>query len=171
MGITYSFFVRVGFEIFDDTLRNHFKCGKTSKEDGIFHMEDRFDPKTGVKVEPVKVWDKKPKTKTETWWDIFGERFENWGYEYIIEVIEKNIGCNVDHFWQSDGDSSWCFYPHPPNNQEKIGDGSRWTIHNYSMDYQQVCKMQGELQQIKDKLEAIGINPGEAKVFIGECSG
>jgi hypothetical protein len=47
-------------------------------------MEDRYDPKTGAKLEPVKICDRKAKNKTETWWIIEDERFDDWDDEFMI---------------------------------------------------------------------------------------
>jgi hypothetical protein len=54
MGIHYSFNLAIGYiitekEIFDLFLQ------RTPEE---FHLEDRFDPKTGLKVQPLKVIDR-----------------------------------------------------------------------------------------------------------------
>lgn len=174
MSTSYSFYIRVGFQISTNELMSFFKHQAINEEEGVFHMEDRFDPKTGVKVEPVKIWDKKPKTHTETWWEIEGERFEDWEDEFITKFLEEKLGCGVDAYWQSSGHSDrWLygFYPHPHNNKVKMGDGYKFSIHNTNMDYKEVCEMQTKLQELKEKLQAMGLNPGDAKIFVGEVSG
>lgn len=175
MSISYSFYLRVGFEIPTQDLKKAFKHQKVSHEDGVFHMEDRFDPKTGAKIEPTKVWDKKPKTQTDTWWEIDGERFEDWEDETMTQVFEEKLGCHVDAYWRAGGapDVGWSygFYLHDPNNKDKMGDGNRFTIHNISMNYQEVYDMEFKLNQLKTKITAMGLKPGDAKVFLGEVSG
>src|SRR5271155_695690 len=108
MSISYSFYIRVGFEILTEDLKKAFKHQIVSQEEGTFHMEDRFDPKTGAKLAPVQIWDKKPKTKTETWWEIDGEHFQDWEDETMTQVFEEKLGCHVDAYWQSYGNA--CSY-------------------------------------------------------------
>ena len=176
MSTSYSYYIRVGVQIPTDELKMHFRHQKVTEEEGVFHMEDRFDPKTGAKIAPAIVWDKKPKTHKETWWVIDGERFDDWEDEILTHFLESKLGCGVDSYWQAYGsntDDEWSygFYPHPHNNKEKMGDGYKFTIHNTKMDYKEVVEMQSKLQQLKEKLQAMGLNPGDAKIFVGEVSG
>lgn len=174
MSTNYSFYLRVGFQVPTQELKKRFQHRQETKEEGVFHMEDRFDPKTGAKIDPVKVWDKEPQAHTDTWWVIEGERFEDWDDESISALLEEELGCGVDAYWQSyrsnDG-WSYGFYPHPHNNKTKMGDGNKFRIHNTNMDYSDVVAMQPALEELKQKLQDLGINPGEPKVFLGEISG
>jgi hypothetical protein len=168
MSTSYSFYLRVGFKIPIEDLKKPFQHKKETHEEGSFHMEDRFDPKTGAKLAPVKVWDKKPETQTEHWWVIDGERFDDWEGEPMAGFFAKKLECRVDYYWQAYGDDwGYGFYLHDPNNDERIDEG-RFSIHNLSMDYESVCAMQGRLAELKTKLQAMGIDPGDPQVFLGE---
>lgn len=173
MSTHYSFYLRVGFNVSLEDIKKVFEHKNTTHEEGIFHMEDRFDPKTGVKLSPVQVWDKKPKTKTEKWWVIDGERFDDWEDDPMAQVFAEKLGCKVDYYWQSynypDG-NAYGFYLHDPNNKDEVDEG-RFAIHNLSMNYADVCAMQPKLAELKQKLLAMGIDPGEPEVFLGEISG
>lgn len=172
MSTHYSFYLRVGFNVDLEEIKKVFYHKNETHQDGIFHMEDRFDPKTGAKVEPVKIWDKKPKTITERWWEIDGERFDDWEDEPMTDFFAKKLGCHVDYYWQSyGGEPSYSFYLHNSNNKDKIETGRGVDIHNTSMDYAAVCAMQPKLAELKQKLLAMGIDPGEPQVFLGEISG
>jgi hypothetical protein len=172
MSVHYTFYHRVGFNVSVEHLKQVFGHKNVTHEEGSFHMEDRFDPKTGVKLDPVKVWDKKPKTHTERWWIIDGERFDDWEDDPMTRVFEEKLGCHVDYYRQADGgeDPSFGFYLHDPNNDDQIDEG-KFAIHNLTMDYAAVCAMQPKLAELKQKLQAMGIDPGEAQVFLGEISG
>lgn len=171
MSIHYSFYLRAGFNVPTEDLKKLFEQKTVTHEEGSFHMEDRFDSKTGQKVEPVKIWDKKPKTKTERWWVIDGERFDDWEDEIMTRVFEEKLGCHVDYYWQAYGnDPSFGFYIHDPNNDDSMDEG-RFAIHNLSMDYAAVCAMQPKLAELKQKLQAMGVDPGEPEIFLGEISG
>lgn len=172
MSCSYAFYLRVGFEIPTEELKKVFVHKTVVHEEGAFHMEDRFDPKTGAKLAPVQVWDKRSKTKTDRWWVIDGKRYEDWEDEIMTRVFAKLLGCNVDNYWQaygSDGGGSFGFYPHPPGDVDV--DSGKFSISNTSMSYQQVKELEPKLIELKQKLLDLGINPGEATIFLGEVSG
>ncbi len=171
MGTHYSFYLRVGFEISEKDLLKPFRRSSSTHTEGVFHMEDRFNIKTGNRLEPVKVWDTKPKTTTKKWLEINGERLEDWDPDGLTASFKEMIGCNVDYFWKSceqDGET-YVFYPHSTEHGED--DYGNISISNRSMDYQTVVGLEPQLKEIKNKLEALGIIVADAKVFIGEVSG
>lgn len=172
MSVYYSFYLRVGFKVDLEALKKHFEHNNISHQEGVFHMEDRYDPKTGAKLNPVQVWDKKPKTIKERWWIIDGKRFDDWEDEPMANLFAEKLDCRVDYFWTAYGDDpSYGFYLHDPNNKDKTNTGRGVDIHNLSMDYAAVCAMQPKLAELKQKLLAMGINPGVPQVFLGEISG
>ena len=172
MSVHYSFYLRVGFKVDLGDLKKVFEHKNVVHEEGVFHMEDRYDPKTGAKLQPVQVWDKKPKTKTERWWEIDGKRFDDWEDDPMTDFFKDKLGCNVDYYWQAYGDEpAYGFYLHDRNNDDERETGKGVDIHNMSMDYASVCAMQPGLEVLKQKLQAMGINPGEPQVFLGEISG
>lgn len=172
MSTHYSFYLRVGFNVDLENLKKLFEHNNVVHQEGVFHMEDRYDQKTGAKLVPAIVWDKKPKTIKERWWVIGDERFEDWDDETMTRVFEEKLDCFVDYYWQSCGDSpSYSFYLHDPNNKDQIDTSRGVVIHNTIMDYTAVCAMQPGLAELKQKLQAMGIYPGDPQVFLGEISG
>lgn len=173
MSTSYSFYLRVGFEITEDDIIKTFQHKEESGEPGIFHMEDRFDPKTGARIAPEKVWDKRPKAHTKKWLEIDGQKIEDFGDnpDQDTSLLETMIGCRVGYFWNSTGgnDNSYVFYPHSDGNESL--DFGRGSIHNISMLYQDVVNLAPELDRIKEKLQSLGFPVKEAKVFLPSIIG
>src|SRR5271157_2382087 len=92
MGIDYTANLVYGFEIDEDEVQGIWR--KTEKDPGEFHMEDRFDPKTGNKIKQEKVWDRKPSTKVH--YEIDDKRIDGMDFEDWDSFLAEQFGCNVE---------------------------------------------------------------------------
>lgn len=140
MGMSFSFYLRVGFELSEDEALAPFYHKEITEDEGLFHLEDRFDPKTGSKVAPEKVWDRPPKTTKNKWIEINGEKSEVWDPDCLTVDFKQLIDltdCHVDYVCQCmSGISSYVFYPHTPG-VEGIDTG-RVHLYNTEMPYAEV---------------------------------
>ena len=171
MGIDYSFYLRVGYTLTESEVAAPFSRELVVKDDGSFHMEDRYDSKTGAKLNPVVVWDRKPKNYKEKWYEVDEEKLEAWEPEDIERFFEKKLpGCNVQCIYSFVGDENYfIFYPH-----EDEGPGlnkSRVSVYNCSMDFETVKNLEVPLKNLKDSLESFGYKVGKAKVFVASMIG
>lgn len=163
----------MGFELSEEEALAPFFHQEVIKEEGFFHLEDRFDPKTGIKVAPAKVWDRQPKITKNKWIEINGERSEEWDPDCLTVDFKQLIDlpdCRVDYVFQClHGTSSYVFYPHLPGD-EGIDTG-RVHIYNAEMPYAEVWALKPKLDLLRDRMLQIGWKVGEAKVFLAETSG
>jgi Domain of unknown function (DUF4419) len=97
MGIDYTASLVYGFEIDEDDVQRIWR--KSEKDPGEFHMEDRFDPKTGKKIKQEKVWDRKPSTKS--WYEMNGKKIDDLDFEDWDSFLSEHFGCNVET-------AGWC---------------------------------------------------------------
>lgn len=81
MGIEYHVNLAVGVEVSVDELKRVFT--QTLPEES--HVEDRFDPKTGEKLEPAKVVDVKERVA----WMWKGEEVYD---QYLVDELSAEIG-------------------------------------------------------------------------------
>lgn len=93
MGLNYSFHIGIGFVIpFKDVLEAVNPFLKTTTE--IFHMEDRYDPKTGEKLQPSKIID----IESESYYEFdnikFNHRLEF--LDYFFHYHEVNFSSDID---------------------------------------------------------------------------
>ena len=95
MGHEYSSSVIIGFTMEQEEFLMPFKTVTEEK----FHMEERFNPKTGKKLPDVKVIDQ----ASEDAYLVEGETYE---YEYdALDAIASIVGCNISsHGDQVSGD-------------------------------------------------------------------
>ncbi len=162
MGITYSFTLRVGFALDHGEVQKKFE----QKTPGEYHMEDRYDTKTGQKIKQVKVWDKHPVTVIM----IDGEEVEDDG-ETIEAVLAEKLDCDVETSGSySSGDFEYNFVPKRTGKYSSI-DYGRIYLYNHSIPFQDVVAMGPELEAIKRKLITWGFNPGEPRVYVSSSIG
>lgn len=163
MGIDYSFNLCFGFELDCDIVEAPFY--KTEQDPGLFHMEDRFDPKTGAKVDPVKVWDRKPSPKR--WVEVDGEKCGDMDPEDWERFFRKRFDCNVDQYgsWPS-GELTYVFYVNTCQPWREAADYGKVTVFNSVISIEEMPSLMVKALKLKEKLEAHGYNPGEPQVFI-----
>lgn len=85
MGHEHSSVVIVGFTMDQDDFLMPFKTTTAEK----FHMEERFDQKTGKKAKPVKVVDEEPKEG----YVVEGEFFEY--PSEAVDAVAVIVGCDA----------------------------------------------------------------------------
>lgn len=155
MGIDYQFNIGIGFILDREDVVAPFRVQTEEK----FHMEDRFDSKTGKKLAPLKVVDQKAteafeldgKTYEECWdfYEALGEKLDcsisNQGGYTDGETLYITI--NIEHTGEDDLDSG------------RVTAGSSITFDNVTMS-------RATLMTLSKKLKKLGIEPGTAKVFI-----
>jgi len=90
MGVDYSQAVKIGFLFSIEDIDEKFAVTVPEQ----FHMEERFDPKTGVKITPVKIIDRR-ETK------IYRVPGRSLGFESGQDLME--------HIAHIIGASLWCF--------------------------------------------------------------
>lgn len=168
MSYSYSLNLVVGFEISAEEFDAVFLHSHTEREEGIFHMEDRFDSKTGVKTAPVKVWDKKPKNNTTRWYEVGGEKHDFYiDPEELTDILGEHFSCHVERFgnWSS-GDFWFAFYVNKPKSYQDSVDTGRYTIYNQSISIDELNELQPKIKELHDKLKEAGLPVKEPKVFI-----
>ena len=164
MGITYSFRLCVGFEIAQDDIKKCFL--KEDKIPGKYHMEDRFDPKTGMKLKPVKVCDVKPIDNSVL--IIDGEEIDP--DDELEGVLEKTFNCHVETFGSyCAGELTYCFYLNKP--VRSSNGGHPISIYNDSVDVDEVISLESKLITLKNHLQSVGLNVDKPRVFIAQSVG
>lgn len=162
MGINYTFTLRVGYSLEQDVVHRVFE--KTTP--GEFHMEDRYDSKTGQKIGRVKVWDKQP----ETTFVIDGQEYDD-DMDAITSALARFLGCDVAVSGSyPTGEFSYDF-TFPTRNKSKTIDYGKIDLCNPSMYFSDVVAMEKELWDLKYKMDKLGLNPGNPKVFISSSIG
>ncbi len=87
MGIDYSFSLAVGFVVEMDSFTKPFIVVAEEKS----HMEDRFDPKSGKKLAPVKVIDQAEEQAYVYKGTTYEDQFE------LLEALEEDLGCSINN--------------------------------------------------------------------------
>lgn len=163
MSLDYSLALCYGFEINQEDAKKPYRRSK--KYPGSFHMEDRFDPKTGAKVAPKKVWDHSP--SEEKWVEINGEEWEDLDPEVWEAFFEEKLGCHVEEFGSvPSGDLSYVFYVNKPGFYKKATDYGRFKVYGDSFTQTELTELAPKALELKRKLEELGYKLGEPRVFI-----
>jgi len=168
MGVNFHFSLEVGFEVSEDQFEKTFLYSE--EKEGSFHMEKRFDPKTGKEVAPVKVWDVVP--KTESYVQIQGVRYDCDLYELVqSNVLGDLLQCCVDS--RHDGNTMYIFSPLPffSNRNKPYEDYGRVSLYEVEVTVDKVISMKDSLEALRLKLIDLGLDPGPAKVFISRSVG
>jgi hypothetical protein len=165
MSTSYNFSLVVGFQILESVMDKAFV--KTISNPGKFHMEDRFDPKTGQKVTPVKIWDEKPLKSSCA--ELNGVKYDNTIESDFISELENVLGCNISYVFTYDEECKFDFYLHE-DGQCDI-DSGHVSVHNSRMDLNEVVKMLPKLIELKQDMESLGLTVGKPEVFISTSIG
>lgn len=155
MGIDYSFNLAVGFIVDTEDFIKPFRTMNEEK----FHMEDRFDPKSGKKVGQEKVIDQ----EAEEAYTYKGKTYEE-QYEFL-EALCEDLGCTVD-----DGGGY--------SDNEKVYISVDFETDDSGQDYGRVCvggaatfdeiaKCKKKCADLKKALNKLGVSSlGEAMVYV-----
>jgi len=158
MDLNYNFYLIIGWKVPTKVLEKTFYKEKVTTTPGKYHLEDRYDPKSGKKIKPEKVWDEKPTKNVELWYEIDGNKLDCDYYEFIGE-LEEQLGCQI-----IDNRDDSC-YISILTDEDLYDCGNIMTCGKIS-----VSKLQTKLEELnvlKTKLESYGIKLKEAEIFIG----
>ncbi len=155
MGIDYSFNLAVGFVMDMDSLTKPFIVVAEEK----FHMEDRFDPKTGAKLEPVKVVDEREEQNYVFKGQTYEDQFE------LLEALGEELGCSVNNGGgYSDGKTAYISVDFETDDSGedygRVCVGGKATFDEIS-----ACKV--KCMALKKALNKLGVSSlGEAMVYV-----
>lgn len=158
MGLNYNYYLIIGWKVPSKILKKTFYKEKVTTTPGKYHLEDRYDSKSGKKIEPEKVWDEKPTKNVESWYEIYDHKFDCDYYEFI-EKLEEKFGCQI-----IDNRDDSC-YISIHTNEDCHDYGNIMTSGKISVSELQT-KLE-ELNLLKIKLESYGIKLKEPEIFIG----
>ncbi len=160
MGTYYTFALKVGYSVSEAEFKKIF--GKT--DEGTFHFEDRFDPKTGIKLQPEKIWDKKSRDYLQVGNNIFGSI-----YDLIHQdVLKDKLGCSVD--MSNTSEDILHFTLSPPHKLKKEDIGNDLLISG-PITLNTLQRMLPALLELKQKLTDLGLKLGEPEVFVSSWAG
>lgn len=153
MGIDYSVNLGIGYIIDSEDLFAPFRVDIPEKS----HMEDRFDPKTGKKIAPVKVVDEEACEEYE----YKGKRYED-VYD-LSHALAKDLECGIsNNGGYSDGDT---YYVTVDVATDDSGLEEGRFIVGGAAKFDDVTAMRAQLTKLKKAFKKLGIDLGEAKVF------
>lgn len=163
MSIDYSFHLCMGFEIDQQEVENIFVHKET--DPGVFHMEDRFDPKTGIKIDPIKIWDEKPSTKK--WVEYKGNKIKDLDPEEWETLLAEEFDCYVSQRGSfPTGKLTYVFSVNKPISWKDAENHGHITIYNNAIECFMIDALNQKAFSLKSKLEQRGYKIGDPKVFI-----
>jgi hypothetical protein len=155
----------MGFSISKDIVEKPYE--KEEKFLGTFHMEDRFDPKTGAKIKSERVWDKKP--KTTRWYEFDGEKYSDLDPEQWGDLLGKKFDCYVREYGcYMTGELNYVFHVNAPISYKDARSEGKITFYNESVSCEEVAALLPKALLLKSKLEDAGYNPDSPRIFIAE---
>lgn len=166
MSTHYTFSLRVGYQVPVKEFTEKFKIKIDS---GKFHMEKRYDYKTGEVLKKVKVWDSKPTKKI---------KFEDFEFDDLYQIfeessiLEETFNCRVEKEFNCSGEQyeNINFYLNDFHH-DNVEDYSHLTMSDYSIPVNKIIENLSKFEEIKKKLESYGFNPGELKLFLSRNIG
>lgn len=173
MSVSYKLRLCFGYEIKESIAMAPFLKSHTEVKDGIFHMEDRFDPKTGVKVNPEKIWDVKPINRTTRWYEIGNHRIEEHDALEAISSLEQHYDCYVECFgsFVAANSTKFVFYVNEPISWKDAADYGRFSVYNDLISLDEISKLTPKVLELKRKLEADGLKVDEPRCFLAILEG
>ena len=162
MGIDYSSVLGVGFVFPLEEVLDSFR--KVDPEQS--HTEDRYDPKTGEKLEPVKVvdqekhdtfmWPGEPESETEDGWDF-------------VYFIANKVFCDSMTFGNHMGDRDDVFVLFGVKVEKDNESGIEGVECGHvdfagNLSYKSVLSAASELEELKGRMENYGLKPKEAVI-------
>lgn len=167
MGIDYTARLCFGYSLSVDKALAPFKKEQITSSEGVFHMEPRWDPVTGIPVKPVKVWDEKPSKNVDSWFEIDGHKIEDEELEILIPYLENLFNCYIEEFGDyTCSETVLVFYVNHPvsyNNSEEYG---KLTLYNNSITLKQIQELTPKVIALKDKLINFNLEIGEPACFL-----
>jgi hypothetical protein len=163
MSTNYTASLVYGFELDKDKVESIW-CN-SEKDSGEFHMEDRFSPTTGAKIEPVKIWDRKPSTKT--WYEIDGKKEKDLYIEDWEKYLSKYLDCNVETSGSfSSGDITYVFYVNDCVQYPHGDNYGHITVYNSVIDHKDILELMPKAMDLKEKLLKLGLKVNDPSIFI-----
>jgi len=166
MSTNYTASLVYGFELYRDEVESIWR--NSEKDSGVFHMEDRFSPMTGAKIEPVKIWDRKPSTKI--WYEIDGKKI---GINDLVDpedwekYLSKYLDCNVEASGSfSSGDITYLLYVNEPVKYDESDDYGRIRVYNNVIDHKDILELMPDALDLKEKLLKLGLKVNDPSIFI-----
>ncbi len=166
MGIDYSFFPVVGFVVDEAALEP-----LVNVVGELYHLEDRYDQKTGAKLEPVKIVDSQEKRG----YALEGEAMVNsegdpMDFCETCEEISRKIGCAAQ-ICGSDSNSSYfaVFGPKikPVEDHPLSMDDGRISSEPPLLFSDVVASSAIEMARIRAELTILGVKVDEPIVGVG----
>jgi len=160
MSTDYCFANRVGFEFSVKELQKAFGFKIREKS----HKEDRFDPKTGAKLQPEKVVD----VEEHIGYKFLGKVIKDSDYEEVEELsnlIARHLKCLYNTSDGYNGVVSVVFGPKMPR-VLRDGDSFGHVDGPASYPFDAIAKMAPELKRIEKGLKKLGLQPGKAGIFV-----
>ncbi len=154
MGIDYECGTAIGFRFTHEELCKPFKQEVAE----VSHLEDRFDPKTGKRIAPAVVVDV---LGGESLF-LDGEEFEHW--QDLSQAVADKLDCRLWIDGDMNGDDPSFVFGLTPVREEAGEDfGPVSTGDHYS--FADVAKLGPRLKSLKKRLEALGLEPNEARIY------
>lgn len=155
MGIDYSANVGIGFIVDREDLLAPFRVETEEK----FHMEDRYDPKTGKKLEPVKIVD----VEAGEIFEFEGKTFEE-EYE-VVEAIADKLDCIIEDTGGYTDCETLQITVKVEHTDEDDVDCDRFYVGS-SILFDNVTALRAELKRVAKGFKKYGVDVGEAKVYV-----
>jgi len=164
MGIDYSFSLDIGYKISGEDLPDSMFRITEQKS----HMEDRFDPRSGKKIAPVRVIDEEGGEET---YILDGKEHEDTCE--LAEALAEKFGCDVDCERGYGGDDfSMSFTLRlERTGEDDNGWGNVAVGSSILFDVATSAKARAAMKKLGKDLKKLGIDPGPAKIMIGSSVG
>jgi hypothetical protein len=163
MGIDYTASLVYGFELDENKVQAIWR--KSKKDPGEFHMEDRFDPKTGAKLQQEKVWDRKP--STDTWYEMDGKKIDDLDCEDWESFLAETFGCNVMLAGSfPSGELSYVFHVNESLHYKDADDYGRLTVYNNVISQEELASLTHKAMLLKEKFLNFGFDLDDPTIFI-----
>jgi len=161
MGIDYSFSLGIGFTVDPEELSEALRKIHAKEVPEKFHMEDRFDPKTGAKVGQEKVIDEEATIA----WFVGKEEYE-YEQEFLEAFFESRGMAYSDNGGMSEADVAYITVPVKHTGEDDFDGGRVFTGSSILYSVATSKSTQSTLKKIKAFLKKLGLDVGEPKIFI-----
>lgn len=165
MSLNYSAYLRVGFIFkFDDLM----KVFRTQIAEAEYRLEDRFNPVTGRKIEPVQVLVSPAKFEYKIGKEILEPKDDDDVDRLIWETLERRLGAEV--YQQFEGDVLILV---PSDELEYVGDiedCGRVTFGSH-LSYKTVIDAAPCVEKIRKGLLQLGLEPEQPLVIMDTTVG
>lgn len=162
MGTHFSSHIAIGYLFTENNL--FFPFEKYTEE--VFHMEKRFDQKTGKELSEVKIIDKKSSTVY-----LFNKKIIKYSLDFIEEFC-KNINCKYSQIGDLNSfKNNIVLSPECKFEPYFSGDDFGNVRFGDSYKLSDINNSKKELKLLKNKLESFGLKVSEPGVFLAYCCG